>query len=950
MVIAILFIGIFGVAQSVFAANPFTDPIDWALTMIGTLLMWLIKLLGGLMNIAVSVLVSVIGYNGFIYSQIVTVGWEIVRDVSNLFFVLFLIAIALGTVLNLENYNYRRALPRLIFMAILINFSKTISGIIIDFSQVLVHQFSAILAKFGVQQLYLSFGIERLFTLSQTFDIERAARKVSEGGGGLELLDIVTGLGAGLILLAIAFTVIVVYVIIFLFRIVGLWLLIVLAPLAYLFSSFPGGKLRGYASEWWDKFLCYCFIGPAIMFFLWLALVTSAKDVEISVAANSGFAGGLASSITEPQNLARFIITTLLLAAGLWAGKKMGCSAGALAGVALGRMQRMATRAALAPARMGERGARMLGRGAWTLGKYAGREFVDRPFMALQRAVLSSKHPVGRFLTGEGKRKKMEKLKDNKLEGLEDEKKKSLEGLRAEHDERISGIRAGRDAELKPFEEEERDLERRKKESEDLFTERLKTASAGRDRIAITKERDKAREGFVLEEQELKRKKSPIMEKYQEQEKNTEQVLQKATEKVESGHKTEKEKIEKQYGYQKGMFRSLMSEVAATGLTGNPRLWRKAWKSQRESRMGDYEIGKSGRVHQLLNFVTTQGQEKTKEYFSELKRGIAEDKRAMRDENNGETDQMKDKFFDSFAYGDFSKVPAALEIMAEEIDWNEILIDPRVKPILRQALERLYLNQKRNILVKKADGTYREKEDIKIEEKHIEKMMDSWEKGGVVNPAYFAELLRHVLLEVNNGNADIAARIAAQQTAISLGKGQGYGYGAQEVDPTTGQMKFVDMDIMEDESTGDISVEYSQKAAENFNGKLKNFQTGNLIKLLHPSVFGAQDKDGSIKGLNKFNKEFLARGFNFQILRTIRKRAHEARADRLLKLDQSEQWKKGIKEFAEELRKNYSRYGFKTADDAAKQAEIIEDLPNAIKEAVDKAAAAKVGDGGGGGD
>lgn len=308
----------------------------WVFIVLGWTLVPIITLVGKLFTIVTSLLTSVITYNDYIYTTIVTVGWETARDISNLFFVLILLAIAIGTILNLDNYNYKRALPKLILMAILINFSKTICGLIIDFSQVFTHQFASVITNVGAQQLYLSFGIQKLFTIVENgIAVDKA----------IDVLDIVMGLLVGLILITISFTVVTVYLVVFVFRIVTLWILIVLSPLAFLLSAWPGGKGQGYAREWWDKFMTYVFIGPVLMFFFWLALTTSGRDQALNIkepGAPGVFQGSLSSEITNPNNLARFIVTTCLLMAGLFAAKRSGVVGSQLAGNAISRIQRTA--------------------------------------------------------------------------------------------------------------------------------------------------------------------------------------------------------------------------------------------------------------------------------------------------------------------------------------------------------------------------------------------------------------------------------------------------------------------------------------------------------------------------------------------------------------------------------------------------------------------------------
>jgi len=70
-------------------------------------------------------------------NPILETGWTIVRDVANLGFVLAIVIIAIATILRFEKYGMQKLLPKLVAAAILVNFSLTIAGVLIDFSNVI---------------------------------------------------------------------------------------------------------------------------------------------------------------------------------------------------------------------------------------------------------------------------------------------------------------------------------------------------------------------------------------------------------------------------------------------------------------------------------------------------------------------------------------------------------------------------------------------------------------------------------------------------------------------------------------------------------------------------------------------------------------------------------------------------------------------------------------------
>jgi len=108
---------------------------------IGTIAVLITVLFGSLNTIIIGALVNLTKYNNFINEPSITAAWVVVRDLCNMFFILILLVIAFATILRLPNYEWKKLLPKLLIMAILINFSKTICGLIIDFTQVIMLTF-----------------------------------------------------------------------------------------------------------------------------------------------------------------------------------------------------------------------------------------------------------------------------------------------------------------------------------------------------------------------------------------------------------------------------------------------------------------------------------------------------------------------------------------------------------------------------------------------------------------------------------------------------------------------------------------------------------------------------------------------------------------------------------------------------------------------------------------
>ncbi len=118
-----------------------------------------INLFGYLAGVLINVLIGFAQFNNFVYHPTVTFGWVIVRDVSNMFFIAVLLIIAFGTILRLETYSYKRLLPHLVVFAVLINFSKTISGLLIGLSQVVMLTFVKAFAGAGGASFVVALGL-----------------------------------------------------------------------------------------------------------------------------------------------------------------------------------------------------------------------------------------------------------------------------------------------------------------------------------------------------------------------------------------------------------------------------------------------------------------------------------------------------------------------------------------------------------------------------------------------------------------------------------------------------------------------------------------------------------------------------------------------------------------------------------------------------------------------
>ncbi|MFH1171875.1 MAG: hypothetical protein V1778_05060, partial [bacterium] len=320
-------------------------------------------MLGKVTEVLFGILVQVAQYNDFIHAQAVTVGWRILRDIANMLFILVLLVIAFGTAFRIQQYRYTALLRQLIVMAVLINFSNLITALFIDLTQVIMMTFVNAFADTAAGNLTTALGLDKVLAINPA------------SGEQITGLAIAATLAIGVVMMAAMCIVTILYVIIFLARILFLWILIILSPLAYLFATFPSTKR--YWSEWWTKFWQYAAIGPILAFFLWLTLtITAAGNAAMLISIKTGnqntFEGGGSGTITaaisqisSEGGILSFLVAIMLLILSLKIATDFSVAGGSFAQRSFDKAQKGFTRRVQRGATAPLRGAAALaGRGA----------------------------------------------------------------------------------------------------------------------------------------------------------------------------------------------------------------------------------------------------------------------------------------------------------------------------------------------------------------------------------------------------------------------------------------------------------------------------------------------------------------------------------------------------------------------------------------------------------
>ena len=294
----------------------------------------LISLFGKLAIQLIHILILVAGYNSYMTAPAITTGWVILRDMANLFFVALILVVSIGSIVNPERFKGPQQVFRILLFALLVNFSRTIAGLFIDISQVVMLTFVNGFAQAAGGNFVEALGVTKLTDFPQV-------------GGAIGVGETIASLFLALLMFVIITVIIGVMVVALVVRMVTLWLLVVTSPIA--FATGASSFTKKYYDEWWKKFSAELTTGPMVAFFLWLSLVSfqqsstgteltgeSLKSTSGGTTEQSSLSCGATTACTE-ENMIRFIIATVMLLTGLGFAKEFSGVGGDLAKGALSK-------------------------------------------------------------------------------------------------------------------------------------------------------------------------------------------------------------------------------------------------------------------------------------------------------------------------------------------------------------------------------------------------------------------------------------------------------------------------------------------------------------------------------------------------------------------------------------------------------------------------------------
>jgi hypothetical protein len=189
--------------------------------------------------------------------------WANCRDLADMLIVIGFVFVGIATILRIQDYEAKKLLPKLILVAIFINFSGLACDQIYSVSNT-------------VQNAFLNngatTGISALSAAITTYSTALITEAHGASGGDIQTIVVALGAAVGALIVSVfAAYVFTILAVLLAARWVVLIVFYILSPLAFFAYIFPFTKK--YWTQWWTQFLQWCFIGSIAGFLIYLSVV-----------------------------------------------------------------------------------------------------------------------------------------------------------------------------------------------------------------------------------------------------------------------------------------------------------------------------------------------------------------------------------------------------------------------------------------------------------------------------------------------------------------------------------------------------------------------------------------------------------------------------------------------------------------------------------------------------
>lgn len=203
-----------------------------------------------------------LSYTNPAQNPIIKMGLNITQSFVNLLLVVVLVYTALSLALRLNETQATKMLIRLIVVALLVNFAPVFCGLVVDAANITMNYFlKAIEGGVGGIATQLGSFIDRVITTIWQSKVDLSERL---GVLMMAITQMMINVALG--------TVFLLFACLFLVRYIVIWILVILAPIAFVAWIFPSGKIKGLWDMWFKNFVGWSIIGIPSAFFLYLSI------------------------------------------------------------------------------------------------------------------------------------------------------------------------------------------------------------------------------------------------------------------------------------------------------------------------------------------------------------------------------------------------------------------------------------------------------------------------------------------------------------------------------------------------------------------------------------------------------------------------------------------------------------------------------------------------------
>ncbi|MBS3903973.1 MAG: hypothetical protein KGZ39_01435 [Simkania sp.] len=245
-------------------------------------------------------------------SGFVEKAWSVVRDISNMFFIIALLYIAIKTILGMNVSAQQRLIGYIIMVALVINFSLFVSRVVIDASNILARVFYNNITPYDENGTAIPLDSNKPKSISvglvRTFDPQKVISNPKENLGNFALVTILF-----IILLGYMVLMFISIAMLFLGRVAGLWIAMMFSPLAFTSLALPFKIPKFSFDKWSTDLFKLSFMAPIFAFFLYIIILFGGFLSQIQYDS-----GNTASSLTGwldalMKNIIPFILIFVLI-------------------------------------------------------------------------------------------------------------------------------------------------------------------------------------------------------------------------------------------------------------------------------------------------------------------------------------------------------------------------------------------------------------------------------------------------------------------------------------------------------------------------------------------------------------------------------------------------------------------------------------------------------------